>query len=104
MREPLFVHTHSLVIPKGDNTPEIDVTITIREGATPEMIVETLDHYCIAVRALWSGDVLGDDKYNRVKIMRIPHTAKRGCAVTVRRGCCFHRANGVAYRLTSVLR
>ena len=81
MREPLFVHTHSLVIPKGDNTPEIDVTITIREGATPEMIVETLDHYCIAVRALWSGDVLGDDKYNRVRkdYADTPHGEARVC-------------------------
>jgi hypothetical protein len=82
-REPLWVHTHSLVIPKrqGVDEPEIDVTITIREGATPEMIVETLDHFCITVRALWTGDALGDDQYNRVRhdYGDSPHGEARVC-------------------------
>lgn len=80
-REPTFVHTHSLVIPKGDNTPEIDITVTIREGATPEMIVETLNHYCIAVKTLWSGDELGNDQYNRVRhdYGDTPHGEARVC-------------------------
>lgn len=57
MAEPNVVSTHSLHIPprKGVDEPAIVASISIRTGATPELIVHTLDHFRQAVIALWHG-------------------------------------------------